>query len=422
MADIGEDHNNCILNTPWTLLGTGKVTAVLHLHQPQRSLDHENGAPAITLVCPLEFDNRQAVPDLWFRVSPEAEPLLARDMDPFVVATLMLAMKTGATLRVHGPVTAGLLSNLEEFQSAWIRWLDPDLARIEIKPDEVLTDSAERRNGPAIMAFSGGVDSCYSAFRHARSLVGARTQPLAAGVLVHGFDIPLSHSGVFAQASARTGDMLGSLGMRMIPVATNYRDIMDPYLSWPICFGPGVVAALMLFKNGFATGLVAASFDYRNLAFPYGSNPVSDPLLGSRDFEIIHDGAEHGRFGKIRVIADWPEALQHLRVCWQGGESDYNCCRCEKCVRNILTFRILGVPRPECFPEDVTDQQIRSLRLKGDALKTYRFLRRAARAEGVRAPWLTSVDYAIARATLREGIRKRIHRPLKKAWRRLRSR
>lgn len=397
------------------------MTAVLHLHEPQRSVDHAGGVPALTMVCPLRFDSGPDVPDLWFRVPAETESFLAGDMDPFVVAAVLLAMRTGATLRVHGAVTAGLLSNLEEFQNAWSLWLEHDLRKVVIEPDEVLKDPVERRDGPALLAFSGGVDSCYTAYRHGRSLAGARTQALAAGVIVHGFDIPLNSKALFEQAAARAERMLGSLGLEVFPVATNYREIMDPYLTWPQCFGAGVVAAQMLFKGQYAKGLVAASFDYRNLAFPYGSNPVSDPLLGSRVFEVIHDGAEHGRFGKVREIAGWPEALQHLRVCWQGGASDYNCCRCEKCVRNILTFRILGVPRPECFPEDVTDQQIRRLRLKGDALKTYRFLRAAARAEGIRDPWLKSVDYAIARGTLRDSIRKRIHRPLKRAWNRMRS-
>jgi hypothetical protein len=95
---------------------------------------------------------------------------------------------------------------------------------------------------------------------------------------------------------------------------------------------------------------------------PWGSNPVTDHLLSSKTFQIIHDGAAFSRLQKVQQIANWPEALRGLRVCWQGQQKDRNCGRCEKCIRTILNFRVLGLGLPECFEQDVTNREILSLK------------------------------------------------------------
>jgi hypothetical protein len=81
-------------------------------------------------------------------------------------------------------------------------------------------------------------------------------------------------------------------------------------------------------------------------------------LLSSASFPIIHDGAAFTRFDKVRVISQWPAALQYLRVCLRGKERDKNCCRCRKCVRAILYFRFVGRGLPPSFEQDVSDLQL----------------------------------------------------------------
>jgi hypothetical protein len=87
-------------------------------------------------------------------------------------------------------------------------------------------------------------------------------------------------------------------------------------------------------------------------------------MFSSQAFTVIEDGAAYTRIDKVREISAWPEALQYLRVCLvrEAMLRDRNCCRCEKCVRNILTFRALGLDRPACFERDVTVRQILRLR------------------------------------------------------------
>jgi hypothetical protein len=202
--------------------------------------------------------------------------------------------------------------------------------------------------------------------------------------------------------------MLSSLDLATVPMATNFRTVMDPRIAWETSFGTAIAACLTLLQGQFDTGLIASSYSYGTLSFPYGSNPVTDPLLGSQGFALIYDGAEQRRLGKVQTLMDWPAALEQVRVCWQGAQKDRNCCECEKCIRNILTFRLAGAGLPPCFDQDVTDQQIRSLRLKGGALDALMSLQETAQQQGVSAPWVQATATAIRRSQRKIWLKQRL--------------
>ncbi len=349
------------------------------------------GGDTVTVSARLELGTQSHT--LWFRVPRAHEAALAPNSDAFAVATVLLAMKSASQMVIHGEVSPSLLRNLEEFQAAWASWV-PSLAEISIVAD-VERELVLNRQPAAVAAFSGGVDSSYTVSRHATARQGRRVQPLKAGLFVHGFDIPLDQPEVFDRALQRATAMLSSLHLATVPMSTNFRAVVDPSIGWVTGFGTGIAACLSLLQGQFDTGLIASSYSYHSLSFPYGSNPVTDPLLGSRGFALIHDGAEQRRFGKVKTLMAWPEALEHVRVCWEGAEKDRNCCQCEKCIRNILTFRLAGAGLPPCFDQDATDQQIRSLRVEGSALDALRFLQETARQQGVSASWVRAATIAV---------------------------
>jgi len=299
---------------------------------------------------------------LWYDFPSSVSGFVTSWADPFVLATVHLAMQQNANIHVRGRVSPSLIRNLEDFQQAWSvfrpsRYRPADI-RADIEEEERIT--GERS---AVCPFSGGVDSSFTAFRHSTGTAVARPRNLTAGIMVHGFDIPLNMSEVFESAFRRGETQLQSIGLELIQVATNFRELP---LEWSDVFGAGIAAVLTLFRRKFSEGLVpqGVSF-YCHDHLVEGSNPMTDHLLSCDSFRIVPDGAGFRRSDKILVLSRWPEALQYLRVCLGDGNRDTNCCRCEKCVRNILTFRALGLGLPQCFENDVTDEQIRKLtRLK----------------------------------------------------------
>jgi hypothetical protein len=80
-------------------------------------------------------------------------------------------------------------------------------------------------------------------------------------------------------------------------------------------------------------------------------------MLGSSTFEIVHDGAAYNRVEKLRLIANWEEAIESLRVCLVDPRHDRNCGQCNKCILTILAFWVLGI-EPRCFETVPSDAMV----------------------------------------------------------------
>jgi len=348
-------------------------------------------ADAIQLSATIEVPRRDRL-FLWYKIPESHQQNVPMTSDHFAVGTIFLLMQTGMDAHVHGQVSPTLIRNLCEFQAAWVA-LKPSLTAVELCADREQEPSLLPDASRAIMTFSGGVDSCFTAFRHARAAGIRFPRNLRAGAMVHGFDIPLEDGEVFASAAERSRRMLSSLGLELITVATNYREVVE---GWNYSHGAALASCLRLFGAGFSEGLLAQAYTYRELrSVSTGVNVITDSLLSSDSFRVVSDGATFTRAEKILTMREWPEFLSELRVCWQGPQKDRNCCVCEKCIRNILTFRALGLGLPPCFDQDVSDEQIRTLTPgfpQARADLRYAPVVKLAEAHGVSGPWVRTLE------------------------------
>jgi hypothetical protein len=299
----------------------------------------------------IEAGERQQI---WFRLPIEQREALITHCDPYILAALFTAMRAPADLIAHGQASPSLLRNLEEYQAVWVKWRPKAYSKIEIQADAEL-EMPRAKTPAAVLGFSGGVDSSFSVYHHLRGNPGRLRQDVQAAIFVHGFDIALSRKDSYARAASKAKAMLDSLGVEMIPMAINLKQLGD---DWGDSHAAGLASCLMLLGGRFASGLIASSYPYSYLQSGWGSNPVSDWLLSSDSFTIIHDGAGFTRFEKVCALTGWPEALENLRVCIRGAERDKNCCHCHKCIRVMLYFRFAGAGLPPAFERDVSNFQI----------------------------------------------------------------
>jgi hypothetical protein len=327
---------------------------------------------------------------LWYRLPIAYREAVTKSCDPFVLGLLFTIMKSPVDLHVHGEVSPSLLRNLVEFQDAWACWRPAKYHRIEISAD-VEREQPRAKTNQAIMGFSGGGDSTYTVWRHRTGRAGRQQHNLVAGVMLHGFDIPLEEAEVFARAAENARIMLASLGMELIPIATNFREIGG---TWEDAFAAGLASCLALLQGRYNTGLIASGNDYSTLIFPWGSNPLTDGLMSSDSFQVIHDGASLDKMAKIKQFSVWPEALKYLRVCFNGHYAR-NCCRCAKCMKIILLFRILGMGLPECFERDISDGDILRLRWKMAEIKSMEYLVKQARDASISASWVRALQFSM---------------------------
>ncbi|ACK73916.1 hypothetical protein PCC7424_5867 (plasmid) [Gloeothece citriformis PCC 7424] len=337
---------------------------------------------------------------LWYQIPAEHSSLLTPNSDPFVAPVIFLAMSQKTDLVIHGEVSPSLLRNLEEFQAVWGCWRPNRYRTVEMTADVEREPLTTDRPQKAISAFSGGLDSCFTAFRHTQGKCGRNQRPLQAGLMVQGFDIALSESEAFEGAAQKSKLMLNSLGLELITMKTNFREILGKSKHWEDVHGAAIASALMLLQGGYSIGLIPSSDPYNavDISWGWGSNPLSDPLLSSDSFNIFHDGGAFSRPAKLQLVAQWPKGLENLRICWEGKQKDRNCGYCEKCVQAILTFRVLGLNLPPCFNNDVNDEEITRV-LKKDLLIEYAPILAFAKANCLSDSWVTILrEFVIANA------------------------
>jgi hypothetical protein len=278
--------------------------------------------------------------ELRYEIRGVAQDAVVTRGDPFVVAALVLAMREGCDLHVRGaPISASLLRNLDEFQQIWHAWFGHTVVELvaEEERDDVPPDAS-------VVAFSGGVDSAFSAYSHATGTM-RRSRDVRAGLMIHGMDIPCADTVGFDGALTRSRRMLASLNLDVISVKTNAWELLTTRSHFPAL---GVASALHVVGGGFGAGLLPSTADYATVVLPLDSNPMSDWLLGGSSFAIVHDGAAYNRLEKIRRLASWDEAIENLRVCLEEPRHDRNCGRCRKCLLTLLAFHALGI-EPRCF-------------------------------------------------------------------------
>lgn len=92
---------------------------------------------------------------------------------------------------------------------------------------------------------------------------------------------------------------------------------------------------------------------------------------------MTHDLPTTSRYEKTQLIADWPAAQTHMKVCFVAGRlptGKWNCCECEKCIRTMLSLMSMSkleefevFERSHLAPQDVD----RTLELGKSSVRYY---------------------------------------------------
>jgi hypothetical protein len=248
--------------------------------------------------------------------------------EPFLAASLFPAMCL--PLQIVGEASPRLLEHLPQIQEILCTW-DPSLGHIDVQANA----ASPGEPGPGIGCFfSGGVDSFYSILKHA--------QEITALIFVHGFDVRLSDTLLRSTVSTALRAAAAELKKPLIEIETDLREFSDSFLNWELFHGAAFARVVLLLSGQFKKVYLPATYTYANL-FPWGSHPLLDPLWSTERTAIIHDGCEASRVYKIACVAKNQTALRYLRVCWENREGKYNCGRCEKCLRTMISLQAAGV-------------------------------------------------------------------------------
>ena len=320
---------------------------------------------------------------------------------PWLLVFLELAMRRGRPLVVDGPVDQGTLDGLMEWQEAQAAWHPREVSVVPIRAE--IEDGRRAAQGDgAITAFSGGVDSAFTLVRHARGDGSSRFRRtrLAAGLMVHGFDIDVRNKRDFPPAFERSRRMLAAYGVPAYQLRTNLRRV-GRRVGYPwgaSSHGISTAAALACLEQFFALSIIPASYPYDHPMLPWGSTPSTDHLLGSSTRPLWHDGGRFDKLDKVSAIAHEAPIAADLRVCFKGEWQDRNCGSCFKCLSTQACYWINGVERPACFGAGSSVRDLAGLELNDSyKLRLGRRLHEAALGAG-RADIAAELETALTRA------------------------
>ncbi len=265
---------------------------------------------------------------LYFKTNIDKE--LQLRAEPFLAALLLPAMQRGAILRMPPELVASatFVDNLEVLQDVFTTWF-PTLSRAHI---EVTTGARDRRESGCAAFFSGGVDACYTLLK--------KNVELSHLIYVRGIDMQLDQEQLWQQCLGLNRQVADHFRKRLVAVETNVRffirRITAPQIGWSQAVGCGIASVAQ--AVGFPQNYISSSNTF-NALHPYGSHPLTDPLLSGSDVKIHHFGCEASRHQKLSVIAEHPALLPSLRVCWQ--DKGFNCGHCDKCLHFRMALRLL---------------------------------------------------------------------------------
>ncbi len=297
----------------------------------------EGETPGITAeVAFCQGDQRESIRFRLSLSSPVMPPLAREALLPLI---LVPAMRLGAPIHLEGgPVSAGLLAGIERFQEVFATWY-PEFSRVPVSAAPAVLDApGDDRRGVGLF-LSGGVDSLYTLLKHRGEITHA--------IFVHGCDIPLENHRFRERVVGRLRELAENIGVELVEVETDLLGFSDRYCHWGYHYHGAGLTAIAMLLSGSLRKVYLASSDYYSNIVPWGSTSLTDHLWNTPLLEMVNDGAERDRIGKLTFLSREPGVLRHLRVCFQNPDDGVNCGRCEKCQRTMVALRILGLEEKE---------------------------------------------------------------------------
>ena len=307
----------------------------------------EPSAGRVRVTATVAYDDRPGLTeDYWFEVPAEHAGSITESGNPWLTCLAPMAAKLGEPLRIPLPVDALLLRNIREVMAIWKTWY-PGVTVVPV--DAPTADPAPAVEGRKTgLLFSGGVDAFFSLLHNERLDPGSI--PADDLIAIHGFDILLDGEEIFARHARHLRSAAAETGKTLVIVRMNLRRTRLREASMAgLWHGCALASVGLLLEKRYGTLLVAASDEYPN-PVPWGSHPLTDPLLSTSATRVIHDGAAFTRWEKLEFLSRFDVVLRSLRVCSRPGFEE-NCANCEKCVRNMIILDVLGVlDRCTTFP------------------------------------------------------------------------
>jgi hypothetical protein len=263
-------------------------------------------------------------------------------------ALLPIAMRKGKNLRIMYRGSEATAKNAIALSRIWSMWLPHVFRPIEVSFSENVDFKLDARDksGVDLLLYSGGVNSTYNLIR--RHQEGLKQVLLT----VHGLDYKLSDFNGFNELIKQTEPIANQMAEKRLFLETNaYSQYKKHGIKADLSHGFILAASVFLMGRSYDAGVISADFsrDQEFLAFPWGTNSVTNDYFSSGDFRLRTENLDVTRGQKMELLSKYPSALQAITFCSDSSNRPKNCGLCSKCVRTKVMFIAATGKVPDIF-------------------------------------------------------------------------
>jgi hypothetical protein len=265
-----------------------------------------------------------------FRTFFQSDELATSNCHPALWFGLPVAMATGKLLHIDGIVHIDAIKKANDLSKKWSTLL-PDIFDFVTVTASRTTEKYSSDSKPALMTFSGGVDSTYALLSRETTSIEQLNI-----LTILGMDIRLNDESKFQDLVKKIQPNLISKVRRQIKIrndaGTTYRALNIPI---EYAFGFQLAACLSCFSNTHSKALIAADTAHflECVSGPYGTSSALTPLFSTPGFSFELVGSEATRPEKLVWLCSQQDAMKSVVVCKNYSTRPQNCGVCVKCVR-----------------------------------------------------------------------------------------
>lgn len=289
--------------------------------------------------------------------------LLLDNMETPLALALPAAMSLNSPVIIEGSISRGYLENINRLMNHYEKNY-PNFHSVPIKCENVIdTESSNKKRCASF--FSGGVDSFYTLLK--------RINEIDTIIVLYGFDIKLKDTEKIIKTKLATREVANHLKKQIIEIEGNFTKVITDYCDW-VTEGHGFALASAsralsdLFDIIYIPG-THSIIKQKN----WGSSIYTDQHHSDSKLSIVHDSDQCERIEKLIYISEYDLVLENLRVCGDVPyDGNYNCCKCEKCVRTMLQLWSIGkIDQTSAFHLPLTPKLVRNTLILRDGIKDY---------------------------------------------------
>ncbi len=263
---------------------------------------------------------------------------------PFLANIMPIAWFVGFDVHVD-ELDETFLNSLKILKEQFIKFHPNNTIKGEIHVKKIIINTFNGYN--TSLLFSGGLDSFDSLTRHYHK------KPYL--ISIHGADVAIDDTVRWHEFKKFNTEETILDQSKLFYLESNLRefytykvDLLVEHLGWWGMVQHGMallgVLAPLTYKYNITDVNIAASAT-NEITYSWGSSPYIDENMNWANTKVTHDGYKFRRTEKTQNVVNFVKQTGHhfkLRVCFADERTGYNCNKCHKCQRTILSLILSG--------------------------------------------------------------------------------